>query len=378
VAGRLLQAAVSRQREFLADASAVQYTRQRDGLGGALRKIACQHMQRTDRLRSWSAASVAHLCLHVPAGAWASHPPLAERLRRLYGRAVAALPDAALPPPDIAELDAGDGALARLHGAAAKPAPVARHAVAAGSEAPGTWIDPTLTDPDAAQREADALQRIGHWHGPRQLQLALLALAGTPAQAWRREAGDAHFAPALWADAQALRPPARREVLALVLQRLAATTPETRQQALRLLKQHAQAPTGALLRVLACQHLRPRPAALPPATLQAQATAAQAATRLLAQAMALPPEDAARWCRAVDAQLALAAPPFSGRHALRQACRLRLLAPMQRPTLAKAWAAAAATSPQRDDVLFLACLCLDTPLPPAAAAHSPVRPRRTS
>src|SRR5262245_5501004 len=37
--GRLIMAAVSRQREYLADASAVQFTRNRDGIGGALKKI---------------------------------------------------------------------------------------------------------------------------------------------------------------------------------------------------------------------------------------------------------------------------------------------------------------------------------------------------
>ena len=37
---RLMQAAISRQREFLADASAVQYTRNPAGIAGALRKIA--------------------------------------------------------------------------------------------------------------------------------------------------------------------------------------------------------------------------------------------------------------------------------------------------------------------------------------------------
>ena len=37
--GMLIQAAVSRQREFLADASAVQFTRNPDGIGGALKKI---------------------------------------------------------------------------------------------------------------------------------------------------------------------------------------------------------------------------------------------------------------------------------------------------------------------------------------------------
>ena len=38
LAGRLIQSAVSREREFLADASAVQFTRNPDGLAGALRK----------------------------------------------------------------------------------------------------------------------------------------------------------------------------------------------------------------------------------------------------------------------------------------------------------------------------------------------------
>ena len=38
--GNLIKAAVSRQREYLADASAVQYTRNPDGIAGALRKSA--------------------------------------------------------------------------------------------------------------------------------------------------------------------------------------------------------------------------------------------------------------------------------------------------------------------------------------------------
>ena len=37
--GRLIKAAVSRQREYLADASAVQFTRNPDGIAGALKKI---------------------------------------------------------------------------------------------------------------------------------------------------------------------------------------------------------------------------------------------------------------------------------------------------------------------------------------------------
>ena len=44
-AGRWLQAGVSRQREFLADARAVQWTRSRDGLGGVLRKALTQRTE---------------------------------------------------------------------------------------------------------------------------------------------------------------------------------------------------------------------------------------------------------------------------------------------------------------------------------------------
>jgi Zn-dependent protease with chaperone function len=44
LAGHALQAAVSRQREHLADARAVQWTRNRDGLGRVLRKVMGQQM----------------------------------------------------------------------------------------------------------------------------------------------------------------------------------------------------------------------------------------------------------------------------------------------------------------------------------------------
>mgnify|MGYP000157834175 FL=1 len=40
--GNMIAAAISRQREFLADASALQFTRNPEGIGGALRKIQAQ------------------------------------------------------------------------------------------------------------------------------------------------------------------------------------------------------------------------------------------------------------------------------------------------------------------------------------------------
>jgi heat shock protein HtpX len=97
LAGRALKAAVSRQREFLADARAVQFTRSRDGLGGVLRKVAGQQAAGIASRRNPDPA-VQHMLLVSTAidPRWfASHPPLPERIRRIYGRSMTALsPDA--------------------------------------------------------------------------------------------------------------------------------------------------------------------------------------------------------------------------------------------------------------------------------------------
>ncbi|GMW07502.1 MAG: hypothetical protein AMXMBFR8_22980 [Nevskiales bacterium] len=79
--GRLIQAAVSRQREFLADASAVQFTRDTGGLCDALIKIGSQQ---GSRLRHPDTDEVAHMLFAPGMTRWfATHPPLAERIRAL-------------------------------------------------------------------------------------------------------------------------------------------------------------------------------------------------------------------------------------------------------------------------------------------------------
>jgi Zn-dependent protease with chaperone function len=95
LAGRLLLAAVSRQREFLADARAVQFTRSEDGLGGVLRKVLGQGEALTTLH-----PSVQHMLLDAQDdGRWfATHPPLAERIRRIYGRPMSALSSDELLP----------------------------------------------------------------------------------------------------------------------------------------------------------------------------------------------------------------------------------------------------------------------------------------
>ena len=97
--GRLIKAGVSRQREYLADASAVQFTRNPDGIGGALRKIAGLSLETGlgSRIDHPQAESLSHLFLgaarpNFARGLFATHPPMEERLRRIYGRAMEALP----------------------------------------------------------------------------------------------------------------------------------------------------------------------------------------------------------------------------------------------------------------------------------------------
>ncbi|BAM04975.1 M48 family metallopeptidase [Phycisphaera mikurensis] len=83
--GRLIQAAVSRQREFLADASAVQFTRNPDGIAGALKVIG--GFEDGAKLRTPHAAESAHMmfgnAVSSFGGAFATHPPLPERIKRL-------------------------------------------------------------------------------------------------------------------------------------------------------------------------------------------------------------------------------------------------------------------------------------------------------
>ena len=80
--GRLLQAAVSRHRERLADASAVQFTRNPTGLSGALLKIAGTHSG--SRLVTPEAEEVAHMLFAAGLPRlFATHPPIEERLKEL-------------------------------------------------------------------------------------------------------------------------------------------------------------------------------------------------------------------------------------------------------------------------------------------------------
>jgi len=83
---RLIKAAVSRQREFLADASAVQFTRNPEGIGGALYKIG----QSTGLIANRHAEDLSHMyfgqaVVTAFGGLFDTHPPIEERIRRVLG-----------------------------------------------------------------------------------------------------------------------------------------------------------------------------------------------------------------------------------------------------------------------------------------------------
>jgi Zn-dependent protease with chaperone function/uncharacterized tellurite resistance protein B-like protein len=72
---RWIQAAISREREYLADASAVRFTRNADALCGALARIRAHG--EGSRILNWHAEAMAHMLFAAD-----THPPIEERIRR--------------------------------------------------------------------------------------------------------------------------------------------------------------------------------------------------------------------------------------------------------------------------------------------------------
>jgi Zn-dependent protease with chaperone function len=108
VFGKLVKAAVSRQREFLADASAVQFTRNPQGIAGALKKIGGYSEGAAVRANSAEEASHfffgdihKHLFAH---SVMATHPPLSERIKRVDPTFAGEFPSVG---PGVAEPDEG-------------------------------------------------------------------------------------------------------------------------------------------------------------------------------------------------------------------------------------------------------------------------------
>lgn len=92
--GSIIKANVSRKREYLADATAVQYTRYPRGISGALKKIAYY----SSKLDTPAAETYSHLYFAEGVGSFfsalmATHPPLEERIKKIEPRWSGRFPD---------------------------------------------------------------------------------------------------------------------------------------------------------------------------------------------------------------------------------------------------------------------------------------------
>ncbi len=117
---RLIQASVSRQREYLADASAVQFTRNPLGLASALRKVA--GLSGARREASSAELEAQHMFFAGSAGflesLFSSHPPITERIRRVDPAFDGHIPDVKPVP-----VTADDEPVSGLSGRAVAPPP---------------------------------------------------------------------------------------------------------------------------------------------------------------------------------------------------------------------------------------------------------------
>jgi Zn-dependent protease with chaperone function len=180
---KLIQAAVSRQREFLADASAVQFTRNPHGIAGALAKIG----NLTSRLTHPRAQEASHMFFgNGLAESWfnlfATHPPIKERIAQIA-------PDLELtetqPPPfpGNANMDAATSMLSSLP----EPSLEASHGIQSGCALVFALLvagDETAIqnlDPAVRSEVLDLIERCGPLSSAQKLalvDLAILALRG--------------------------------------------------------------------------------------------------------------------------------------------------------------------------------------------------------
>lgn len=416
LAGRLLQAAVSRQREFLADASAVQFTRSRDGLGNVLRKLWHDQQTLAGRMRHPAAGMVASLLVHEPGKArrcLATHPRLPARILRVCGAVLPPLP-APLVRLEVAEprrrQPGLEGDLAVLAAQGDLPTnPGTRVQRGAGPSAHDVTQANQHNERIAADREAQLyLQGLVGPTERRLLVLALMLDTGNPRERklWQRLGGDLHHAQRML-DAVANLLPNRRVPEFERLTAALAGEPLAERRALvesarDLLRADGRVSPRERLWWLALRHRvsdkGERPALMRPMTGQGQsledmAPDEKAHVGALSAYLArfIPMEEresglgpaGQAWlggvfkrCGVMNNPQALSPPDADAlMHAL---AGVQELSWMVRPLLVKAWVEEAVNHSKQGvlcdhsaDALRLAARLLDSPLPPMLDAHYP-------
>ncbi|MCZ6878195.1 MAG: M48 family metalloprotease [Acidobacteria bacterium] len=190
--GKLIKSAVSRQREFLADASAVQFTRNPDGIADALKKIGglvygsrienpkaeeASHLFFSDGMHRAKPPALAREKRLPPAQAksafsfMATHPPLKKRIKRIQPSFNGNFPVVELPSQKtLAERDKGELAPFAAQAGATAPKP------AASTSPPGAPAAQTI--PVIPQEMTQLFGKLTEAH----LAYAALLLAALPSQ----------------------------------------------------------------------------------------------------------------------------------------------------------------------------------------------------
>lgn len=402
--GRLIKAAVSREREFLADASAVQFTRNADGIGGALQKIGgmsdpSQHDQLGSRIRHANAEQLSHLFLgavkpSLVDGLFATHPPIAERLRRIFGRNVELLEAPVLthsnvPAPMLPDLPYVPYLQNGPQSPSILSAPSGITAVNAVTSPPPIFsakLDAALHDPYAARALAYAL--VLEVDQPQPLQMSLLEGCTPPQAATVCE---------LAQQIAALPVNARLPLLDLAIPALTQLALPERAQLLSMINRLIAADNRITLRefvlqTLLVRRLDPRAGRLVAVRYDALAALRSDCVLVLSLIARVSHSDTPPVSRAVadafaqgiaacvdlrlstDDLLPTAQLDFGQ---ISQALdRLAQLAPLAKPALIKALVATArqsadteTISPASADIVRAICSAIDAPLPSIVAAH---------
>lgn len=399
--GRLIKSAVSRQREFLADASAVQFTRNPEGIGGALRKIG--GLGSAKRLGSQidhpNAEQLSHLFLSTARpglldGWFATHPPLKERLQRIYGRNMEPLaaPEISVPHaeplerlPDLPFTGSGFAAGGTEVGApsAATPTQEFVHSALAGNRLP-PQLDDAVRNPVAAKAVVFALL-LGAGE-ERQLQLAALS----------REAPQQVALTTLLAESMSPLPrSARLPLVDLAMPALRQLTPPERIKLLSTVDSLIAADkrftlAEFVLQTVLARRLGPRAGRITPILFERLALLREEVALLLSLVAHVAVSSSATqhsddagikaFMRGADIcpQLGLSATQFHNAAAItfpavqRALDRANQLAPLAKPQLVKALLAATDTSSLLEiasaDILRAICAGIEAPIPPAVAA----------
>jgi len=393
--GRLIKSAVSRQREFLADASAVQFTRNPDGIGGALRKIGGLGSAKKigSQIDHPNAEQLSHLFLSAArpgllSGWFATHPPLKERLLRIYGRHMEPLaaPEISVPHaepqerlPDLPFVASGFAPDSTGAGTPDSATPTLQfgHSATAGNRLP-PQLDEAVRNPVGARAVVFALLLGGGEE--RTLQLAALHIEAPEqigltiqlAEAISQLPGSARL-PLVDLAMPALRqlpPPERISLLSAVDKLIAADNRFTLAE--------------FVLQTVLTRRLAPRASRMTPILFDRLALLKDEVALLLSLvAHVAVPSSAARikaFMLGADIcpQLGLSATQFKDAAAIKfpavqQALdRANQLAPLAKPQLMKALLAAAGNNAPlaipSADILRAICAAIEAPIPPAVAA----------